>query len=315
MDHAALGRSGLTTSRLGLGLAALGRPGYINLGHGEDLVDRSVGAMEAHAHRMLDAAYRMGITYVDAARSYGRAEEFLATWLEATKPDITVGSKWGYTYTAGWRVDAEQHEVKDHGVAAFERQIVESQHVLGDALRLYQIHSATPETGVLEDAAVLSRLSRLREDGIAVGLSTSGPHQSTVIRQAIAVVVDGVPLFDAVQATWNLLETSAAPALREAADAGMGVIVKEAVANGRLTARNEHVSGLLPGAVAPDSLAIAAALMQPWCHVVLSGAATIDQLHSNATALAIEQEWVADLPDLAEPPGEYWARRRALPWT
>ncbi|HSF87607.1 MAG TPA: aldo/keto reductase [Acidimicrobiia bacterium] len=315
MEHAALGRSGLTTSRLGLGLAALGRPGYINLGHGEDLVDRSVGAMEAHAHRMLDAAYRMGITYVDAARSYGRAEEFLATWLEATKPDITVGSKWGYTYTAGWRVDAEQHEVKDHGVAAFERQIVESQHVLGDALRLYQIHSATPETGVLEDAAVLSRLSRLREDGIAVGLSTSGPHQSTVIRQAIAVVVDGVPLFDAVQATWNLLETSAAPALREAADAGMGVIVKEAVANGRLTARNEHVSGLLPGAVAPDSLAIAAALMQPWCHVVLSGAATIDQLHSNATALAIEQEWVADLPDLAEPPGEYWARRRALPWT
>jgi aryl-alcohol dehydrogenase-like predicted oxidoreductase len=315
MEDAALGRSGLTTSRLGLGLAALGRPGYINLGHGEDLVDRSVGAMEAHAHRMLDAAYRMGITYVDAARSYGRAEEFLATWLEATKPDITVGSKWGYTYTAGWRVDAEQHEVKDHGVAAFERQIVESQHVLGDALRLYQIHSATPETGVLEDAAVLSRLSRLREDGIAVGLSTSGPHQSTVIRQAIAVVVDGVPLFDAVQATWNLLETSAAPALREAADAGMGVIVKEAVANGRLTARNEHVSGLLPGAVAPDSLAIAAALMQPWCHVVLSGAATIDQLHSNATALAIEQEWVADLPDLAEPPGEYWARRRALPWT
>ncbi len=315
MEDAALGRSGLTTSRLGLGLAALGRPGYINLGHGEDLVDRSVGAMEAHAHRMLDAAYRMGITYVDAARSYGRAEEFLATWLEATKPDITVGSKWGYTYTAGWRVDAEQHEVKDHGVAAFERQIVESQHVLGDALRLYQIHSATPETGVLEDAAVLSRLSRLRDDGIAVGLSTSGPHQSTVIRQAIAVVVDGVPLFDAVQATWNLLETSAAPALREAADAGMGVIVKEAVANGRLTARNEHVSGLLPGAVAPDSLAIAAALMQPWCHVVLSGAATIDQLHSNATALAIEQEWVADLPDLAEPPGEYWARRRALPWT
>lgn len=315
MEDAALGRSGLTTSRLGLGLAALGRPGYINLGHGEDLVDRSVGAMEAHAHRMLDAAYRMGITYVDAARSYGRAEEFLATWLEATKPDITVGSKWGYTYTAGWRVDAEQHEVKDHGVAAFERQIVESQHVLGDALRLYQIHSATPETGVLEDAAVLSRLSRLREDGIAVGLSTSGPHQSTVIRQAIAVVVDGVPLFDAVQATWNLLEISAAPALREAADAGMGVIVKEAVANGRLTARNEHVSGLLPGAVAPDSLAIAAALMQPWCHVVLSGAATIDQLHSNATALAIEQEWVADLPDLAEPPGEYWARRRALPWT
>ena len=30
---------------------------------------------------MLDAAYAAGVRYVDAARSYGRAEEFLAGWL------------------------------------------------------------------------------------------------------------------------------------------------------------------------------------------------------------------------------------------
>jgi hypothetical protein len=38
-------------SRLGLGLAALGRPGDLNLGHGEDLgPDRSVAALEARIH-------------------------------------------------------------------------------------------------------------------------------------------------------------------------------------------------------------------------------------------------------------------------
>ena len=75
-----LGRTGLPVSPLGLGLAALGRPAYINLGHGQDLAGRTdVGAMERNAHEVLDAAYAGGVRYVDAARSYGRAEEFLAS--------------------------------------------------------------------------------------------------------------------------------------------------------------------------------------------------------------------------------------------
>ena len=104
-----LGRSGLTVSRLGLGLAALGRPGYINLGHAADLAhDYDVASMRERAHAVLDAAWRGGVRYFDAARSYGRAEEFLATWLHgaAIAPaDVTVGSKWGYTYTAAWQVE------------------------------------------------------------------------------------------------------------------------------------------------------------------------------------------------------------------
>ena len=49
-----------------------------------------------------------------------------------------------------------------------------------------------------------------------------------------SVEVEGVPLFSSVQATYNLLEPSAGPALAEAHDAGRTVIVKEALANGRL---------------------------------------------------------------------------------
>lgn len=90
---------------LGLGLAALGRPGYINLGHAEDLGrQRDVAKMEARAHVVLNAAYDAGVRYFDAARSYRRAESFLGSWLRSRKPaDVTIGSKWGYTYTAAWR--------------------------------------------------------------------------------------------------------------------------------------------------------------------------------------------------------------------
>ncbi len=95
--------------RIGLGLAALGRPGYLNLGHGEDLgQDRSPDALRRRAHEVLDAAYEGGVRAFDAARSYGRAEEFLGEWLSGRlRDDVVVGSKWGYVYTADWRVDAD----------------------------------------------------------------------------------------------------------------------------------------------------------------------------------------------------------------
>ena len=107
MPTAALGAGGPLVSRVGLGLAALGRPAYITSGREEDLPDRSVAGMRTRAFSMLDAAYAAGVRYVDAARSYGLAEEFLAGWLaERGHADVIVGSKWGYRYTGGWRLDA-----------------------------------------------------------------------------------------------------------------------------------------------------------------------------------------------------------------
>ena len=62
-----LGRTGLVASCIGLGLAALGRPGYINVGHGDDLDHQyDVAAMEARCHAVLDAAWESGVRYFDA---------------------------------------------------------------------------------------------------------------------------------------------------------------------------------------------------------------------------------------------------------
>jgi len=313
-----LGRTGLPVTRLGLGLAALGRPGYINLGHGEDLGgQKDVATLEREAHAVLDAAYDGGIRYFDAARSYGKAEEFLASWLErrGLEPGaVTVGSKWGYTYTADWRVDAEVHEVKDLSLATLQRQVAESLGLLGPYLRLYQIHSATLESGVLDDREVLDELARLRETGLAIGLTATGPNQRETIERALEV--GG---FDTVQATWNLLERSASEALEAAHAAGLGVIVKEALANGRLTARGD-VARLRELAersgTTPDELSLAAVLAQPWADVVLSGAATVDQLRSNLGALELDlgAELGPELEKLAEDPAVYWEERAALPW-
>ncbi|NEY34380.1 aldo/keto reductase [Streptomyces sp. PRKS01-65] len=322
MPFARLTAATTPTCHLGLGLAAVGRPGYINLGRERDLpAGRSVEALRTRTHDLLDAAYAQGVRYVDAARSYGRSEEFLAEWLR-TRPeaaDMVVGSKWGYTYTAGWSTDAERHEVKDHSVAAYERQRAETHALLGDRLDLYQIHSVTPDSPALTDKELHARLAEAAAGGVTVGFSTSGPDQAAAIRAALAVTVDGEPLFRTVQSTYNVLETSAGPALAEAHDAGLTVIVKEGMANGRLaepdapdalrTVAEETTMGC-------DAVALAVILRQPWAGIVLSGAATCTQLASNlhAAAVDLDDDQLARLADLAEDPRAYWERRGRLPW-
>ena len=321
-----LGSTGLSVTSLGLGLAALGRPGYITVGRSADLgADRSIPTLRLRAHEVLDAAYAVGIRYFDVARSYGLAEEFLASWLEHRSlpaDAVTVGSKWGYTYTAGWRLDAAVHEVKDHSLEALTRQLAETRGVLGQRLRLYQIHSATVESGVLENRPVLAELVRLRLQGLTIGLSLSGPDQALAARRALAVQVDGLNPFSCVQATWNLLERSAGAALAEAHSAGWGVIIKEALANGRLTSRGTEPALSYLWTVAkehsstPDAVAIAAAMAQPWTDTVLSGAASVTQVHSNAAAaeLALSNVDLARLDRLAGDPTQYWDTRRAMKW-
>ena len=122
-----------------------------------------------------------------------------------------------------------------------------------------------------------------------------------------------------MQATWNLHERSAEDALARARAAGVGVIVKEALANGRLTAR-----GAAPALAAAareretteDALALAAALARPWADVVLSGAATPAMVRSNLAALDVawDADLEADLAALREPADAYWEARGGLPW-
>ena len=167
---------------------------------------------------------------------------------------------------------------------------------------------------MLDDAAVLEELARLRETGFCVGLTVTGPRQRETIERALEV--GG---FDAVQATWNLFERSAEPALAAAHREGCGIIVKEAVANGRLTTRGA-VPVLAEVAravgVGEDAVALAAVLAQPWVDVVLSGASSAEMLASNLAAQGIEldEDALSRLDGLREDPEEYWRIRSRLPW-
>lgn len=318
-----LGAAGPLVSRIGLGLAALRRPAYITSCRDRDLPDRSVAGLRARTFAVLDAAYAAGVRYFDVARSYGRAEEFLAGWLaDRDDPAAVAGSKWGYRYTAGWRLDAAVNEVKEHSLAMFTSQLAQTRALLSGRLALYQAHSLTEDSPLFGDSALLIALAALRDEGVLVGLSTSGPRQADTLRKALEVTVGGAPLFAATEVTWNVLEPAVAPAAAEAAQAGWAVLVKETVANGRLAPGGDAAGERSPlGRAAADAdtttdaIAIAAALAQPWASVVLSGAVSAAQLQANLGALRLHPspDIAADL-GLAEPAAAYWSARAARPW-
>eukprot|EP00584_Thalassiosira_punctigera_P000623 CAMPEP_0172529130 /NCGR_PEP_ID=MMETSP1067-20121228/3293_1 /TAXON_ID=265564 ORGANISM="Thalassiosira punctigera, Strain Tpunct2005C2" /NCGR_SAMPLE_ID=MMETSP1067 /ASSEMBLY_ACC=CAM_ASM_000444 /LENGTH=376 /DNA_ID=CAMNT_0013313131 /DNA_START=10 /DNA_END=1140 /DNA_ORIENTATION=- len=319
--------------RIGLGLAALGRPGYINLQRDADLSSRTVDGMQRQANVVMDELFRQCrvlndgrdsdnrrgggggdgddekyIPWLDCARSYGLSEKFVGDYLRANdvRPDeVYVSSKWGYTYVADWNVElgeGEPHEIKDHSLKNFLKQVEETKANVGPYLNLYQVHSATFDSGILTNTEVHEAMHRCRvENGWNIGLSVSGPNQDELIREALKIHVSVAEdeggggkrrLFDSVQCTYNVLEQRPGPALLEATEAGMDVIVKEGLANGRALrhpALLEEASRAMIGngglCSTPDRLALGAVLAQPFRPRVLSGAVTAEQLRSNLGAL------------------------------
>lgn len=113
--------------RLGLGMAALGRPGYINLDRSAILgTERTIDTMQSQANTVMDQLFQHPNAWLDCARSYGLSERFVGEYLRSSKikpDDIYVSSKWGYTYVADWNIElgeGEPHEVKDHSMEVSE---------------------------------------------------------------------------------------------------------------------------------------------------------------------------------------------------
>lgn len=319
--------------RLGLGMAALGRPGYINLNRSVILgSERDVDTFQKQANVVMDKLFQLSsddnMAWLDCARSYGLSEKFVGEYLRSKNiksENVYVSSKWGYTYVADWKVslaEGEPHEVKDHSVDNFLKQVKETAEFLGEYIDLYQVHSATFESGILSDPKAHEALRQCRKErGWALGLSVSGPDQNDVIRQAMKLEENGERLFDSVQCTYNVLEQRPADALQEAHDAGLDIIIKEGLANGRVLKNESILKYAKQLGCEPDSLALGCILAQPFEPRVLSGAVTADQLESNFNALQVSKK-LKDNPELLKEimnacvtkSEEYWSERSALAW-
>jgi len=314
-------------TNIGLGLAALGRPEYINL-KTDNITDKSKQAFKENAFSVLSEAYKLGIRYFDTAPSYGKGEAFLDEWNNISgHSDVILGTKWGYTYMANWQLEfSDKHEVKEHSLNKLKEQWEVSKKMLPN-LKYYQVHSATFESGILENEAVLSFLYKIKKQtGLQIGITTSGENQKDVIATALKIHVNGEDLFDCFQVTYNVFEQSAFSILKFAIAKGKKVIIKEALANGRIFKSDKFQNYLEAYSilnqlskkheVGVDAIALRFVIdtLQPT--YVLSGAANSNQLKENLKAFNFElsNEDVNELKLLRKSSLDYWLERSSLSW-
>ncbi|WP_179022493.1 aldo/keto reductase [Winogradskyella forsetii] len=317
----------MSNTKIGLGLAALGRPDYINIRSKTD-IDKSVEAFKANALKVLDKSYQLGIRDFDVAPSYGLGEQFLMDWnTSRAYKAINLSTKFGYTYVANWEVGfSGKHEIKEHSIDKLNEQWDVSKALLPN-LKIYQIHSATLESGVLSNDAVLRRLHEIKQKHhIKIGISSSGTEQVSIIQKALKISFDGEELFDSYQVTFNVLEHSTFEILKALLAKGKTIIIKEALANGRVF-RNEKFNDYLQAYtylellsakynVGIDAIAIRFIMQYLEPTLVLSGASDLQQLKQNLKALDFElnDNEILKLKSLSVSPEHYWQERSDLKW-
>ena len=315
-------------TKIGLGLAALGRPEYINI-RTNDAIDKSIESFKDNAFAILTEAYKLGVRYFDTAPSYGKGEAFLQEWnVKNNFKNIILGTKWGYTYVANWELGYNgKHELKEHSLEKLVEQWEVSKKMLPN-LKYYQVHSATFESGILENQEVLNHLYQIKkETGLKIGVTTSGANQKEVIEAALKVDIKGRDsLFDVFQVTYNIFEQSTCSILKEILKSGKQVIIKEALANGRVfeNKKFKHYSEsykllkelAIKYNVGVDAIALRFVIDNLKPTYVLSGASSKTQLIQNLKALNFNftKEELELMQDIKTHSKEYWEERGTLQW-
>lgn len=149
-------------------MAALGHPGCFMLDRNQVFDSEkpwSVDMMQGQADQGMDALFEKSnnsnhLPWLDCARSHdgSSSEQFVGQCLRHhnVKPhkDVCVSSKWGCTCVADWKVElplGQPHKVKHHSSGNLQKRLRETFKCIGDCFNLHQIHSATSDSGVLEN--------------------------------------------------------------------------------------------------------------------------------------------------------------------
>jgi aryl-alcohol dehydrogenase-like predicted oxidoreductase len=312
--------------QLGLVTAALGRPQYINV-RKNNSANYNLENFKKQSFLVLENAYNSGIRYFDTAPGYGLAEELVLEWLQ-TKNDktIEVATKWGYTYTANFNANAKIHDEKEHSLEKLKEQWNFSKNLLPN-LKVYQIHSATLETGVLKNKEVLEQLAFLKKEyNLKIGLTTTGTNQVEVIKKALDVIVNAEQLFDVFQVTYNFLDQSLQSVYTDLILQNKSIVIKEALANGRIFRNSKYLHynkmySFLEILAKKYNVGLDAVSLQ-YCaqtipkSIILSGASTTIQLKENLkfSTFTLSNEEIAHLNSFLITTEFYWNERKKLQW-
>jgi aryl-alcohol dehydrogenase-like predicted oxidoreductase len=280
VERVPFGGTGLHVSRLGLGCGALG--------------DARLG--EAEAERLVLGAVDLGVTFFDAARSYGLAEERLGRFLGVRRGAVVLSTKGGYGASGA----------EDWTPAAITRGIDEAcARLRTDCIDVFHLHSCPVD--VLHRDGLLDALGRARDVGKLRVAAYSGDNEGlawAVGSRGLADLQEAVArdsrVFAAVQCSVNVFDQHALrDSVPRAAGRAMGVVAKRPLGNApwRFTDRPHgqdaelswermHALALDPAPLAWDELALRFAAFAPGVACAVVGTTSLEHLRRAAECVA-----------------------------
>lgn len=262
LNRRPLGSTGVRVSVLGLGTVKFGRNAALHYRHPFELPS------DARIAELLATAKGLGVNLLDTAPAYGSSESRLGEAIEDCRDDWVVCTKAGEEFD-GTRSHYDFSE--DHILRSVERSLA---RLRTDRIEVVLVHSDGRDVAEIEAAGAFRALARLRREGVVEAIGFSG-KSATDGRSAIT-------RSNVLMCTINATCTEEVPLAAEAAEAGVGVLVKKPFGQGRQVdlgkvaeiATLPGVTTIVVGTTSCEHLEAAAAALVPR----LRGADAFDEL-------------------------------------
>ncbi len=295
MKKRTLGRTGLELSEISFGALEIGRAWGLPL-EGDFAVpsERKVGAL-------LERVLALGINLIDTAPAYLLSEERIGKLLKHRRNEFYLASKCGEHFD-GYQ---SRYDFSTAGTLQFIETSL--RRLQTDYLDLIQIHCGPDEVETIRRGEVLEGMLRAKKQGKVrwVGVSSNAAGARVALEMGA---------YDVLQLPYSFLNRSVEEILARAAQANVGIIIREALERGKLT---DKVRSLQPDAdpavtklqqilvkmkasgarTSLSQFAIRFVLHNPHVTTVLVGTRNTHHLKEAVEAAqeSLDDEWLAEL--------------------
>ena len=242
MNSRPLGQTGFPVSPIGFGAFKIGRNQKVKYPQPYDLPDENA------VERLLNASLDKGITYIDTAPAYGLSEERIGKSIAHRRREFVLSTKVGETFENGV-------STYDFSATAVRRSIHRSlERLKTDVLDFVLIHSNGNDLEIQNENDAVATLCELKHQGLITAIGFSGKTVEGA-RQALTWA-------DVIMVEYHLNDRSHEAVIAEAANVGIGVIVKKGLAAGHLPAEeairfvldNRNISSLIVGGLSLEHM-------------------------------------------------------------
>ena len=215
MDQRPLGHTSLSVSHIGWGTVKIGRNTSVKFPEAFELPSEEEAV--AIAQGMLD----LGITLVDTAPAYGLAEARLGIALAGRRDDVVLCTKVGETFEDG----KSRHDFTGDAARANLHQSL--RRLRTDHVDILLVHSDGRDLDIQQETDLVETLEQMRQQGLARTIGFSGKTP-----EGARAAMDWA---DVLMCEYTIEDRSHETVITQAAEAGIGVLLKKVLGSGHLS--------------------------------------------------------------------------------